>query len=108
MRRDRWPLLIVAYGWLQLGAFTFAGLAGRSGDGWALIAILIGVVTAAFWWTGRPSLRKLTAASTIAFGIVRSLAYLHDGNRGPVSVWVIVAGLALACYQTSVRRGPVT
>ena len=106
-RSERWPLLIVVVGWLMLGSFTFAGLAGRSGDGWALIAILISVLTLSFWWTGHPGLRRLTAAATIAFGLVRSADYLVDGNRGPVSVWIIVAGLALSAYQISVRRDRV-
>ncbi len=103
-RADRWALLIVTVGWGLLAAFTFAGIAGRSGAGWAILAAVIAGITFAFYITGYRCLRKLSAASTIAFAIARSADYATDNTWGPLAVWMIVAGLALVAYRASVRH----
>ena len=103
-RSDRWPLLIVTFGWGTLSALTFAELAGRDGAGWAIISAGIGVLTFSFWLRGGALPRKAAAASTIAFGVARSVTYAADDIWSPVAVWTIVAGLALIAYRTSIRQ----
>lgn len=103
-RSERWPLLIVVSGWLLLSMLTFTGVAGRSGMGWAVISLGIAIVTFDLFWTGSALPRKAAAASTIAFGVARSADYLMDDIKGPMAVWIIVSGLALVAYRSSVRQ----
>ena len=99
---DRSAFLVVGAAWFGVGWFGHAPI--LSDAAWfAVCAVPAGTAVAVARHLSRYALASFVWASLIV-AVARSVAYLSDGIKGPLFVWIIVSALVLLVRDRLIRE----